>query len=142
MPETLGNTTKTVFLNEIENHKLHLEFEVAAGQTVYQGQPLVLNADGTIQGAAIGASKHLVIGYSLHDSTDGELCTVGMRAYSVIWADSESALVAGPVKFAGYDGVTGYNKFEDDLVTAADAIGWSLDVATAGQERIRVALMD
>tara|TARA_R110002126_G_C10371671_1_gene493460 strand:- start:307 stop:735 length:429 start_codon:yes stop_codon:yes gene_type:complete len=142
MPETLGSITKTTFLNEVENHKLHLEFEVETGQSVEQGQPLVLTATGTVQAAGAGASKHLVIGYSLHQSAAGELCTVGMRAYAVTFSEAETAVAAGPVKYAGFNATTVYNKYEDDAVTAADAIGWSLDAAASAGDIIRVALMD
>lgn len=142
MPASLGQESKTVFIHDVENHKLHLEFTVAAGQAVKKGQPLILNTDGTVQAAAANVDRTAVIGYAIHDAAAEELVTAGMRAYAVVIGSSAGALDAGAVKYAGYDGTNEYNQYvalgasEEGLATA-----WALEAAAGADVEVRYALM-
>lgn len=135
-----GEKTKSIFLKNIEAHKLHQEFEVAEGETIKKGQPVALNDDGeVISATALDAYK--VIGISIHDGTEGQFITVGMRAFSIVWAKPAAALVAGPVTY------NGQNTVEDGIygtyIAATDATklhGWALD-NVAANGRTRVALL-
>jgi hypothetical protein len=137
-----GEQTKTIFLNDIESHKLHLAFTVAAASTIFKGQPVKLNAVGAIIAAiGDGTDAHAIIGYSIQDAVAGDICTVGVRGYAVIYARAETALVPGPVFYSGQDSVEGeYGIYDDTAVTAANMNGWSLDVANALHDEIRVLL--
>jgi len=123
-------------------HKLHHEFDVAAAQSVEVGQPVILNADGTVQAAAAGAAPHTIIGYSIHQGNAAELITVAMKAYIIIWASPKAATAAGPVKADGMNVTDAtYTSVDDTTVTAANAIGWALDASVGADEIIRVALI-
>lgn len=142
-----GDKTRTVFLKGIESHKLHQEFEVGTGETIVRGTPVVLKADGTIAASTGAAEDHVnVIGYSIHNGKAGELVTVGMRAFTIIYGVNleSGTITAGPVKFAGVETVTDigdYNAFENiDPADTTTAIGWALDGATADHEIVRIAL--
>ena len=145
----LGSKTKTVFLKGIENHKLHHEFEVAANNTIKKGQPVFLDTDGMVcvalaaNGGGEGAPAtpaNNIIGWSIHNGEAGEMVTIGMKAFGIVWAMPNTALNAGPVQYGGLnDEDPTYNSF----ATAADAastIGWALDKAAAADELIRVAI--
>lgn len=137
----LGEKSKTIFLKGVEAHKLHHEFTVAPGFTVKRGQPVKLLADGTIK-ACTGSEKNMVIiGISIHNGSDGELVTVAMKAFAILYAMPNAGTVAGPVK---YDGL---NSTDDDynsyvaLVDGGELAGWALDKAGAADEMIRVAVI-
>lgn len=139
-----GDKTRTIFLKGIENHKLHQEFEVAAGQTIKKGQPIILNANGTVQAAGATPDAHTVIGYSIHNGAAGELVTVGMKAFTIVYASNTGALDAGPVAYAGTmnsnvaDGI--YCNYTN-TTTAGKVIGWCLDQATGANDTVRIALI-
>ena len=140
MPNNLGTEGKSVFLKEIENHKLHQEFEVNVGQSIKRGQPVVLAGSAELVNPAGTAEANInIIGYAVHNGEAGELVTVGMRAYAIIWAEAKSAMVPGPVKYDSYNGTTEKNVSEDGAV-AADHTGWVLDDAAAPGDEVRVAL--
>lgn len=142
MLSNLGEKTKSAFLKEVENHKLHQEFEVAASNTVFKGQPVKLDATGKIVPAAAAEAEHNIIGVAIMDGAEGELVTVGMRGYAIIWAESVAALTPGPIKYTGYNGTTEYNQVDSGTVTQANAMGWALDVASAAAELVRVVIKD
>lgn len=138
----LGEQTKTIFLKGIENHKLHQEFEVGAGQTIKKGQPVILDTDGTVKPAAATEKTNNIIGWSIHDGAAEEFITVGMRAMAIVWASPNGAVDAGPVAYNGMNITDGmYNAFkaigDDDDALA----GWQLDKATAKDEMVRVAVI-
>lgn len=145
----LGNKTKTIFLKGIENHKLHHEFEVAEGEEVKVGQPVVLEDDGTVKAAAEDEKALNVIGYSIHEGGGGELVTVGMKAFAIVWAMPNDPLDAGPVAYEGMNEEDAtYNSFkeptpttEGDVTLTDTVIGWALDKAEAADELIRVAVI-
>jgi hypothetical protein len=85
MPSTIGEKTpNAIFLNDPEAHKLHLEFEVATGQSVQFGGPVVLNTNGTIQNAPAGVARNLNLGYAIQSGAAGERVTVAVRGYAVV----------------------------------------------------------
>ena len=143
MPYLFGETSKTTILKQ-ENHKLFQEFEVESGQTVYKGQPVVISGDNQVQAAGISSTTQQIIGISMHDGTAGELVTIMMKAYAVIFAECETAsLVAGPVRVgssAVYNGTTGYVLIDDASVTYANQIGWAIEGGNDG-DVVRVALL-
>ena len=137
---TFGNETKTLFL-KTENHKLAHEFVVAAANTIAKGNLVSLNAAGEVTLAADGALTEAVIGYSIHNAAAGELCTVVMKAHTIIFASPNAALAAGPVAYEGTnDTDTTYNSFVAAAVGFADAVGWALDASVGADEIVRVAL--
>lgn len=137
-----GETTQTIFLKQIQSHKLHHEFEVATGATIKKGQAVKLNTAGEVVPAVAGELEHLVIGYSVHDGLAGELVTIGMKAFTIVWAQSAGALDAGPVKIgaAGADPLYATYVAAVHATPGADTVGWALDGAAATDELIRVAL--
>ena len=142
MPNNLGDITKSVFLKEVESHKLHQEFEVAVGVSIKRGQPVKLTGAGEkIAPAGTAEANINIIGYAIMDGEAGELVTVGMRAFAIIWAEALVVGVAGKVKYAGFNGTSGLHRFSTDTVTAPDHTGWALDDATAIGDSIRVALI-
>lgn len=141
MPNILGDITKSVFLKEVESHKLHQEFEVNMGATIKRGQPVKLSGAGEkIEAAASGEANINIIGYAIMDGAAGELVTVGMRGFAIIWAEATAIGVAGPVKYTGFNGTSLLHKFDTGTVTAANHTGWALDDAAAIGDSIRVVL--
>jgi len=136
-----GEKTKSVFLKGVESNKIHQEFEVKAGSSVIKGQPLVLNTDGTVLPAAAGAKSFTVIGYALHTRATGELVTVAMKAYAIVWGQSLGALNAGPVKVGAAPTDTTYGGYVATADAAgADVVGFALDAAAAADELVRIAI--
>ena len=107
---------------------------------IKKGMPVEINAtSGKIQPVTVSTHDLTCVGIAVHDAVDGELCTVALRGYSIIYARSASAMTFGaPVKFDSYDSTDGYNKVEDGSVTVANQFGWAIDDATAADETIRV----
>lgn len=137
-----GGKTKTLFLNNVEEEKLHLAFE--ADVTIKAGQPVVLTIDGKIEPAAGDATDAaLIIGYSIMNGAAGDEVTIAMRGYTTIFAMSDAAQPAGPVSYAGVNGTDGFytNYAEVEAIDAlANANGIALDAAAAANELIRVVL--
>ena len=107
---------------------------------VKKGMPVEINAlSGKIQPVTVATHDLTCVGIAVHDAVEGELCTVALRGYTIIYARSASAMTFGaPVKFDSYDSVNSYNKVEDGSVTVANQMGWAIDEATAADETIRV----
>lgn len=152
-----GQETHTIFLKGVEAHKLHHEFAVAAGGSVKRAQPVVLNGDGDVV-AASGTSKSKdIIGYSIHNGNAGELVTVAMKAFGMVYAMPSAALAAGPVAYDGIntaqpDKIHGFNTPSDKAgdgvygnykvaaTDGSDLAGWNLDRTTSANELVRVAI--
>lgn len=137
-----GGKSKTIFLNDVEAHKLHLEFEVGTGSTVKKGQPVVLNDDGTVRpiAGALGADAVAIIGYSIHNGEAGENITVGMRAYAVTYAEAGAVSQKAGMVFATNVAPTDPEMVRWVAGAAATMHGWALDEAAAVGDTIRVAL--
>lgn len=147
---SLGKVTKNTILKS-ESHKLTEEFAVASAQTIYQGQPVKLNAAGEVTPWAAADGDALLIGFAMCQTpaAAGELVTVWTRGYLVLMAISGAAVDCGPVQYSSYDtstdigGTTGYNVVATATVTsgvAASMIGWALDAADGANDLIRVLL--
>jgi len=143
MPGQIGDTTKTLFLNGPEAHKLHLEFEVAAGATIAKGQLVTLDATGKVTPAVAGDLEYNILGVSMHDGVgdDGDLVTIATRGYSVIYAEAGAALDAGAVEGDNGPG-TEYPQVVIPAADYASVVGWSLDVAVDIGDVVRVLLKD
>lgn len=137
-----GEVTKSIFLNDISAHVLHLAFVVATGVTIKKGMPVKLNATGQVTTVVgDGTDAHQIIGYSIMDGVAGDYVTVGTKGIGVVWAKAKTALTPGAVFYAGLDSVeTEYSAYDDTAVTAALMNGWALDVAAAEHDPIRVLL--
>jgi hypothetical protein len=140
MLNNLGTTTESAFLKEIQSHKLHQEFAVATGETVYKGMPVKLNATGEIVPAGAAEPQMNIIGYCVMDGAEETLVTVGMRGFGIVWATSSAAMTPGPVKYVGFDTVTGRNQHTSAAVTEDIQSGWALDVAAGAGEKVRVVI--
>lgn len=138
-----GDKSKTVYLNDVEAHKLHLEFEVGTAAVVKKGQAVVLNTDGTIRPIAgtAGADARAIIGYSIHNGAAGELVTVGMRAYAVVYAEAGAAAQTAGMVFATNAVPTDPTMTRWVAAAAATMHGWALDEAALAGGIIRVAVM-
>lgn len=158
MPTTFGNITPPAIFLTVEAHKLHLTFTVATGASVYPGQNVKLTATGSITPCVAGDTGKDRIGVSTHKRitgdtdqpfpylTAGEEATIIMRGYTTINAQANAALVPGPIKFAALN-VTGSgntsvgtSRYIQSVGGDAECDGWSLDVATAQGDPIRVVL--
>lgn len=147
MPSTIGSATVSRFLNEVEAHKLHLEFTVAAGQSVNAGDQVIFANNGTVQSAGTAAAVNTVIGVALHAAAAGEKVTIGMRPYCVVIAEAAAInLNAGPVQLGAWNGTTGRREFAAAAGATAHerhavTVGFNLTQATADGEEILVALL-
>lgn len=135
-----GDKTQSIFLNDVESHKLHLSFDVAVGETIKKGAPVKLNATGQVVNMiGDGTDTHQRIGYSIQNGIAGDRLTVGVRGYAVVWARAKTALTPGPVFMAGYDvNEPDFTMYDDTAVSASTMNGFSLDVAAALHDPIRV----
>lgn len=144
MPYPLGDVTKTTFL-KLESHKLFHEFEVEAAVTIYPGQPVFISGDEQVSPiTTTPEATHLIIGIAMQGGTAGELITVMMKAYAIVFMQAETAsLAAGAVRTGStsvYNATDGYNYVDDASVTAANIIGWALEGGDA-DDVIRVAIL-
>ena len=152
----LGSETNTIFLKGVEAHKLHHEFVVATGASVKRGQPVTLNVEGEVV-PATGTSKFKdIIGHSIHNGKAGDLVTVAMKSYGIVYAMPKTALNAGPVAYDGLnttqpkqnvgfntpsfggDGI--YGSYKAAAADGSDLAGWALDKAEDANDLIRVAI--
>lgn len=136
-----GDNTESLFLKGFEAHKLHHEFQVATGDPVLKGQPVVLTDEGEVKPATTGETYVKIIGYSIHNGNPGELVTIAMKAYGIVYCRPNAAVVAGPIQYDGQN--TDTPRFAS-VAAATDAttlMGWALDEAEAADEEIRVALI-
>lgn len=147
MPATLGGTTKLVFEHDPEAHKLHVEFQVASGQSVRIGDPVILNTNGTIQGAGTAAAKYTILGVSIHDAAAGELATVAVRGYCQVWAEAAAAsLNAGPVQLGAWNATTLRREYAaaagaDDAAKSVVSVGFNVTQAVADGDPIKVIII-
>lgn len=142
-----GEKTKSVFLNEAESRKLHLAFEVAEGEEIKKGQPVVLTAEGHVKPAnSDGSDYKAIIGYSVQNAEAGDECTIAVRGYATLFAMSGAAVQAGPVRYSGMNTTDGmYTNWENvaagDDDDYAGMHGWALDEAEGEDEPIRVVII-
>ena len=134
-----GQASTTIWLKGPEAHKLHNEFEVAAGETVSVSQPVILDEDGLVKAAPAGTKKNLIIGYSIHNGKEKELVTVAMVGFTMIYAKPTTTITAGPVKNGLMNTTDPAYLSVDNTVDATDQFGWAIDAGDAG-DKVRVVL--
>lgn len=141
---TLGNETKTTFL-AIESHKMSQEFDASA--VVRRGQPVKLAADGSVVPWTGADPLTSLLGYCYTDAAIGELVTVFVRGFMLIYAITDAALNAGPASYKTYDGTTsiggkiGYSQYTA-VGAGQNANAWNLDTAGAANTLVRILQMD
>lgn len=141
MPNTLGSVTTKRFEHVPEAHKLHIEFEVAAGQSVHKADPVILAAAGTIQAGADDQAPATILGVSMHERVAGERATVAMRGYCVVLGEAQSAsLNAGPVELGPWNAATGRREYGAGSDTT-DTIGHNLTQVEDDGDEILVCLL-
>lgn len=109
---------------------------------IHAGQMVQLQDDGTIEPVINGNYRYESIGISMHDATGGELATIMMKAFAIVYMESATdGLLAGPVAIHsnGFNTTTGYLEVDDNSVTAVNMVGWALDEGDNG-DVIRVAI--
>jgi len=110
--------------------------------TIYKGQPVQLQSDGTIEPVVNGDYAYKNIGIAMHDGTGGELVTVMMKGFAIVFMESATdSLVAGPVTVhsGGYNTTSGYMQVDDASVDQENQLGWALDPGDDG-DVIRVVI--
>lgn len=145
MPATLGSTTTHAFEHDPEAHKLHIEFEVAAGQAVHPADPVILATNGKIQAAGAAASVHTVIGVALKEVAAGLRATVAMKAYCVVNGEAAAASFnAGICQLGAWNATTKRREFAVSTNDAAGllvTVGHNLTQAVADGDAVKVALL-
>ena len=147
----VGYNTPRAAIFKSESHKLHQAFPVKKGESVIQGQPVVLNTDGTIQGFKSTDAVKNIIGWAATDSINpaykenkqyGPIeVTVMVRGYAIIWGVSKAALTTGPVKPTGAKDVDNtYAEYEADSATAAP-IAYNLTPASAAGDLVQILVI-
>lgn len=147
----VGYNTPRAAIFKSESHKLHQAFPVKEGESVIQGQPVVLNTDGTIQGFKSTDAVKNIIGWAATDSINpaykeskqhGPIeVTVMVRGYAIIWGVSKGALTTGPVKPTGSkDADNTYAEYDADSATAAP-IAYNLTPATAAGDLVQILVI-
>lgn len=87
----------------------------------------------------MAAANTNLLGVSIHSPAKGELATVMVKGYAVIFGQASSAVVPGIVAHAGYDTSTGYTKFATGAT--GTTIGLALDAGSDG-DVIRVLMLN
>lgn len=147
----VGYNTPRAAIFKSESHKLHQAFPVKEGESVIQGQPVVLNTDGTIQGFKPTDAVKNIIGWAATDSINpaykeskqhGPIeVTVMVRGYAIIWGVSKGTLTTGPVKPTGLkDADNTYAEYDADSTTAAP-IAYNLTPASAAGDLVQILVI-
>lgn len=147
----VGYNTPRAAIFKSESRKLHQAFPVKEGESVIQGQPVVLNTDGTIQGFKSTDAVKNIIGWAATDSINpaykeskqhGHIeVTVMVRGYAIIWGVSKGTLTTGPVKPTGLkDDDNTYAEYEADSTTAAP-IAYNLTPASEDGDLVQILVI-
>lgn len=147
----MGDKTPRAVIQKSESHKLHHAFPVKTGKTIYQGQMVVLNTDGTIQAFESGSELKNVIGYAVTDSVypayqeskqSGPVeVTVAVKGFAIVYAAAGAAsLQAGPVKPDGNLLDKRYSKYVSDT-TSTNPSAFNLTPATSDGDLIQVLIL-
>jgi fructoselysine-6-P-deglycase FrlB-like protein len=147
MASTLGSTTKSRFVNSPEAHKLHIEFEVEAAQSVHTADPVVLANNGKVQAAASAAPAYTILGTAIDEVAAGNRVTISMRGYCRVYAEAAAAsLNAGPVQLGVWNATTGQREYAaaagaDDAAKSVVTVGHNITQAAADGDAIHVVLL-
>ena len=142
MPLTaIGDSAQTRILKH-ESHKLHHEFTVKTGSAARIGQPMKLDANGTVVPMVLLNEEHLCIGYAMIDAAADEYVTIAVRGYTILFAETQGALVAGPVQYDDFGSQP--LDLPEFVVAATNAVtvGWCLDQAAGANELVRILVRD
>ena len=115
----------------------------AVDNQVIQGIPVKFDAVGDLVPAAAGDAPHVIIGNALqtqNQHSQAEI-TVIMKSHLTVIAKASGNIVAGPVKYAGFDTTDGRQKYSGSSVTASNIAGWALESVSGGEE-VRVAVIN
>jgi len=145
MPYSLGDKTRAIVYKK-EAHKLHEAFPVASGETIHEGELVILNSNGELVPAATGNQLE-VIGYCVAGPKDFnkpvsvvEEITVAMKGYATLLASAkENGLTPGAVMYAGWDAPNNRPMFSMNSVDETNIAGWALSGGDMYDE-IRVVL--
>lgn len=106
-----GDGTPRVVIYKSESQKLHQAFTVKAGEKIEQGNPVVINTDGTIQAFKADSKMSNYIGIAVTDNINPAYkenrgagpveVTVAVIGYAVVNGVAKAAMNAGPVKPTG-----------------------------------------
>lgn len=104
-----GEETLRATIYKSESHKLHQSFTVKSEKEIYQGQPVALNEDGTIQ-PYTGVEGEIYLGIAVTDSINPAYqpqrnvaleVTVAVEGFMICNWVSKDALSAGYVSVDG-----------------------------------------
>ena len=95
----VGVKTPQAVIYKSESHKLHQAFVVKNEETIIQGQPVMLNADGTISPYVGGEGVYLGIAMtdSVYPAYPGNEVTVMVEGFAVVYGLSRNNVDAGYV---------------------------------------------
>lgn len=104
----VGGRTPQAVIYKSESHKLHQAFPVKSSDTIVQGQPVKLNADGTIS-PYTGADGDMYLGIAVNyskypaypESAAGVEVTVMVEAFAIIHGIAKAKITTGYVKTDG-----------------------------------------
>ena len=146
-----GEKTPGVVIFKSESHKLHQAFPVKTNEKIIQGQPVVLNEDGTIQGFKSTDTLSKIIGWAATNSENPAYqasrqhgpvdVTVMVRGYAIVYGVSQAALGSVLVKPTGsLDTTKRFTEYEaavpGDAVTAIN-----LTPASGAGELIQILIL-
>jgi hypothetical protein len=115
-------------------------------QTVFSGQPVILDANGLFTFATVTATGALKAGYdpskvyfAFHDSTDPDVASCGkLMGFAAIgnfsietaWCDLTDLAVGDPIGLKVYDGTDGHRLGK--VANKADRVGWVTEIRDLG----------
>ena len=101
--QKIGYKTPKAAIFKSESQKLHNSFPVKSGSTIYPGQPVAIDADGTISPYTESTQNYLgiAVNSSLHPAypalPDAPEVTVMVEAFAIIYGIANTSITVGPV---------------------------------------------
>lgn len=134
----VGVKTPQAVIYKSESHKLHQAFVVKDEQTIIQGQPVMLNTDGTISPyTGTGIYLGIAITDSVYPAYPGNEVTVMVEGFAVVYGVASAALTAGYVNPAVPDQDSLYVKYANTASSAASNF-IALNAADAAGDLVQV----
>lgn len=147
MPNVLGTPTVSRFEHPPDSHQIHMEFQVASGQTVHKGDQVILNTNGTVQAADAAAPSYTILGTSIHDGVAGGFVTIATRFQAVVNGEAAAnTFNAGVTQLGAWNGTTGRREYAaaagaDDQAKDLVTIGFNIAPAVADGDAVQVGLL-
>lgn len=136
----VGVPTPQTVIYKSESHKLHQAFVFKASDTIIQGQPVMLNVDGTIS-PYVGAANTVYLGIAVTNSQfpayPGDEVTVMVSAFAVVYGISTAAVTCGFVTPSAPAEDSQYVKYTNTAANAASNF-IAITPASAADELIQV----